>query len=101
MIYAFDLEEHIGAEKIAEHSAQAVLIADRVNDRAHRDPSPEWVVDRIELKAPWSGKWVELPKEHRLHRLAVNALYRQTTRIETAWSEFLAAEEQEYGLEVV
>ncbi len=95
MIFRFDLPEHIGAEQIAEHKAQAVLVADRANDPMHRDPNPDWLIDRIEIHAPWSGKWVAVPKAHRLHQLAVNYLDRTKREVEDEWARFLAAYERE------
>ena len=100
MIFPFEVDEYIGTEKIAKHNCRAVLIADRTNDPMHRNPNPEWIVDRTEIEAPWSGKWVEIPKYHRLRKLAVNALYRESDRMEQAWVEFLRAEQREYEPEV-
>ena len=95
MIYSFDFDDTVAKTKIAEHKCQAVLMADRCNDPNHRDPNPDWYLDRIEIEAQGSGKWVAVPKYHRLYPLLLNQLQREKAKVEEQWLAFLREEERE------
>lgn len=103
MHYPFELPDMLGTETIAQHECQALIEPDRSNDPGHLDPNPDWCLDRIEIKAPWSGKWIVLPKHHHLHRSAINLIDKSKRAIDEQWGRYLRglmAEAPEYEPEV-